>query len=46
MAGVYWGTSRECRYSGARRGTGGIRGALGDPRGVGPLEDVKGVLVG
>ena len=23
---VYWGDGRECRYSGARRGIGGIRG--------------------
>ena len=26
---VYWGDGRECRYSGARRGIGGIRGHLG-----------------
>ena len=23
---MYWGTGRECRYSGARRGIGSIRG--------------------
>ena len=26
MSGMYWGASRECRYSGARRGIGSIRG--------------------
>ena len=26
---VYWWAGRECRYSGARRGIDGIRGALG-----------------
>ena len=29
VSGVYWGPSRECRYSGARRGIGGIRGYWG-----------------
>ena len=28
MSQVYWGAGRECRYSGARRGIGGIRGHL------------------
>ena len=32
--GVYWGTGRDCRYSGARRGI-GASGVLGTPRGVG-----------
>ena len=34
---MYW-TGRECRYSGARRGIGGIRGYWG------LLGDVKGAL--
>ena len=29
VSGVYWGVVRECRYSGARRGVGGIRGHWG-----------------
>ena len=36
MSGVNWGAGRECRYSGARRGMGGIRGQLRAPRGLGP----------
>ena len=32
---MYWGAGRECRYSGARRGIGSMRGHLGSPRGVG-----------
>ena len=26
VSGVYWEADRECRYSGHRRGIGGIRG--------------------
>ena len=33
VKGVYLGAGRECRYSGARRGIGGIRGHLGVPKG-------------
>ena len=29
MSGVYLGAGRECRYTGARRGIGGIRGHWG-----------------
>ena len=29
MSEVNWGADRECRYSGARRGIGGIRGHWG-----------------
>ena len=29
VLGVYWGAGRECRYSGARRGIGRIRGYWG-----------------
>ena len=32
VSGVYWGTGREYRYSGARSGIGSIRGDLGSPR--------------
>ena len=32
VSGVFCGVERECRYSGDRRGIGGIR-ALGIPRG-------------
>ena len=32
---MYWGVGRECRYSGARRGIGGIRGIGGLFGGVG-----------
>ena len=45
MLGASWGvrgvleTGRECRYSGARRGIGSIKGHWGSPRGVG---DVRG----
>ena len=35
-SGVYWMAGRDSRYSGARRGIGGIR-AMGAPRGVGPF---------
>ena len=34
---MYWGTERECRYSGARRGIGGLKGTFGFLRGVGML---------
>ena len=27
MSGVYWRDGRECRYSGTRRGIGGMRGS-------------------
>ena len=33
MSGVYWGAGRDSKYSGARRGIGGIRGHLRFPRG-------------
>ena len=46
MSRVYWGPGRECRYSGAIRGIGSIRGHLGSPRGCrgvgGPLRDIRG----
>ena len=29
VSGMYWVAGRECRYSGARRGIGGIRGIGG-----------------
>ena len=29
MSGVYWGADRDSRYSGARRGIGGIGGSWG-----------------
>ena len=29
---MYWGAGRKCRYSGARRGIGGIRGHWVAPR--------------
>ena len=32
---MYWGAGRECRYSGARRGIGGIRGNGGTPWSIG-----------
>ena len=32
---MYWQASRECRYSGTRRGIGGIRGFLGVSVGIG-----------
>ena len=45
------GAGRECRYSGARRGIGGIRGHFGVPRGIvairresGSVGGVRGVL--
>ena len=41
---MYWGTGRECRYSGARRGIGGKRGHWGVPRGVGVLGPSRGHL--
>ena len=34
MSGVYWEAGREYRYSGTRRGIGGIRRNFGAPRGV------------
>ena len=34
VSGVHWGAGRECRYSGASRGIGGIRGLLEGIRGV------------
>ena len=37
------GTGRECRYSGTRRGIGGIRGHWGLPRGVGAVRVCQGV---
>ena len=33
MSRVYWGPGRECRYSGASRGIGSIKGHWGSPRG-------------
>ena len=36
------GAGRECRYSGARRGIGGIREHLGVPRGVGANREHQG----
>ena len=35
------GAGRECRYSGARRGIGGIRGYLGLLGGVGAIRGVE-----
>ena len=47
MSGVYWRADRVCRYSGARRIIGGIRGHLGAPRGCwGPLGGVLGLAGG
>ena len=48
MSGVYWRAGRECRYSGARRGIGGIRRHWQLLRGVGasgPLVGVWGIGV-
>ena len=42
---MYWWASRECRYSGARRGIGGIKGHWGLQGGVwesGPLGGIRG----
>ena len=39
MSGV-WEAGRDCRYSGARRGIGSIRGHLGDPRDVGGVGEL------
>ena len=36
------GAGRECRYSGARRAIGSIRGHWGSPRGVGVLGPLGG----
>ena len=56
MSGVYWGASRECRYSGARRvevaqwgiwrflGGVGMLGPLGHQRVSGHVGAVRGVL--
>ena len=44
VSGVYWGAGRECRYSGARRGIGGIRRDLGLIGGVGAVRGVGGAL--
>ena len=43
MSGIYWKAGRECRYSGARRGMGGIRGIWELLRGFGPLGGNRGV---
>ena len=48
MSGVYLGACRECRYSGARRGIGCIRGLLGTSRGcwvLGHKGGVRGIRV-
>ena len=37
------GAGRECRYSGARRGIGSIRGIGGSSRVLGPLGQHQGV---
>ena len=42
MSGVYWEASRECRYSGTRRGIGGKRMHWGAPRDVGGVGAVRG----
>ena len=39
---MYWGAGRECRYSGARRGMGSIRGHWGSPRGCRELLGCQG----
>ena len=36
---MYWGTGRDCRCSGVRRGSGGI----GAPWGVGAISWVRGI---
>ena len=46
LSGVYGWADRECRYSGARKGIGGIRGHWELFRGVGvvgPLGGVRGM---
>ena len=35
MSGTYWGAGRDSKYSGTRRGKGGIRGTGGLLSGVG-----------
>ena len=40
---VYSGAGRNCRYSGTRRGIGGIRGICKLLRGFGPLGHIRGV---
>ena len=42
VSGMY-GPGRECRYSGARRGIGSIRGHWGSPRGAGVLGPLGGI---
>ena len=43
VSGVYWGVGRDCRYSGARRGIGGIKGHFKAPMGCWGHEGVSGV---
>ena len=43
MSGLYWRAGRECRYSGARRGIGGIRGHWGFLGDVGAVSVCQGV---
>ena len=38
---MYWGASRECRYSDVRKGIGSITGYWRSPRGIGVLGTVK-----
>ena len=42
MSGLYGWAGRECRYSGARRGIGSIRGHWGSPMGVGGCKWMSG----